>query len=203
MHTRRQAFPLALALGLALATAGCGSQSGPAPQQVKAAAPVKKAATPADSLSPYLVSAVTTGKNGATMLQVKYELASRADVGDTVDLDLVLIPQADNIDSISGTVQAEDGLEVVSGGTIPPAEKPVFGTPIHEALKVRAKRDGIFSLSVAMTIQSGSQTLGPVYSMPIIAGNGLVDAGVPPAPAQNGAKTAPAGGKPAPTATAQ
>lgn len=191
MEARTFGLALALVLGLALSLAGCGSKSETTPKQARAAAPVKKAATPADSLSPYLVGAVTTAKNGAGMLQVKFELAAHPEVGDPVDVDLVIVPQADNIDRISGTVQADEGLEVVSGETISPAEKLTFGTPIHHALKVRAKRDGIFTLSAALTVESAGQTLAPIYSMPLIAGNGLVDAGATPAPAQSPSKPAP------------
>ena len=182
-------FPYGLLLGLVMAVAGCGSQSEPAPTQTKAAAPVKKAASPADSLSPYLVSAVTTAKSGAGLLQVKFELGARPVVGAPVDVDLVIVPQADHIEQISGTVQGEDGLEVMSGGTIPAADKPPFGTPIHHSLRVRATRDGIFSLSAALTVDRDGQTLGPVYSMPLIAGKGLVEA--PGNPARSPAKPPP------------
>ena len=203
MRYRSPNFLRPFVLGLALVAAGCGSNNQPGPTQAKVAAPVKKAPSPADNLSPYLVSAVTTGKSGATMLQVKYELSGRPDVGEPVDVDLVIIPQADNIDSISGTVQGDDGVEITSGETIPPAEKPTFGNPIHRALKVRAKRDGIFTLSAAMTIETGGQALAPIYAMPIIAGNGLGEAGAPPAPGKGAAKPAPAAAKPAPAAATQ
>ena len=184
-------FPGVLVLGLVLAAVGCGSQSEPAPAQTKVAAPVKKAPSPADSLSPYLVSAVTTAKSGAALLQVKFELSARPVVGETVDVDLVIVPQADHIEEISGTVQGEEGLEILSGGTIPTADKPLFGTPIHHSLKVRATRDGIFSLSAALTVQADGQTLAPVYSMPLIAGNGLAEAAAGPAPSRSPAKPAP------------
>jgi hypothetical protein len=181
MEARTQRFLLALVLGLALSVGGCGSKSEPTPTHARAAAPVRKVATPADSLSPNLVTAVTTAKSGAGLLQLKFELAARPEVGDPVDVDLVIVPQADNITQISGTVQGDEGLEVVSGDTISPAEKVTFGTPIHHALKVRAKRDGIFTLSAAMTVESGGPMLAPVYSMPLIAGKGQADAGAVPA----------------------
>jgi hypothetical protein len=190
MHNISRILPLALALGLTFAAAGCGSKSEPGPTQAKSAAPVKKVTSPADTLSPYLVTAVTTGKSGATMLQVKFELGAHPEVGDPVDVDLVIVPAVDNIDRVSGTVQADDGLEVVSGETLSPAEKPAFGTPIHRGLKVRAKRDGIFTLSASLTVESAGQTLGPVYSMPLIAGNGLADAGATPVPTPGAAKRA-------------
>ena len=193
-HLSRSLLP-ALVLGLTLAATGCGSKNEPAPKHAKAAA-VKKVASPADNLSPNLVMAVTTGKNGATMLQVRFELGARPEVGDPVDVDLVLVPAADNIDRISGSVQGDDGLEVVSGETIPPTEKPVFGTPIHQSVKVKAKHDGIFTLSALITVDSGGQSLAPIYTMPIIAGNGLVDAGATAVPSAKPPK-------PAPTASAQ
>lgn len=203
MRYRSLNLLLPLVLCLALVAAGCGSNNQPGPTPAKVAAPVKKAPSPTDNLSPYLVSAVTTGKNGATMLQVKYELSGRPNVGDPVDVDLVIIPQADNIDSISGTIQGDDGVEIAEGATISPAEKPNYGNPIHRALKVRAKRDGIFTLSAALTIETGGQTLAPIYSMPIIAGNGLGEAAAPPTPGPGVAKPAPGAAKPAPTAAAQ
>lgn len=191
MQARSQGFLLTLILGLALTGAGCGSKSDPAPTQAKKPTGVKKTTTPADNLSPNLVTAVTTGKNGATLLQVKFEVAARPAVGDPVDVDLVIVPASDNIDRISGTVQGADGLEVVSGETIDPVEKLAYGTPIHHALKIRAKRDGIFTLSAAVTIETGGQSLGPIYSMPIMAGNGLADTGTPPGPTPGAAKPAP------------
>lgn len=191
MEARTRSLVLALVLGLALTLAGCGSKSEPAPTHARSAAPVRKATTPADSLSPYLVAAVTTAKSGAGLLQLKFELAARPEVGEPVDVDLVIVPQADNITQISGTVQGDEGLEVVSGGTIPAADKVTFGTPIHHALKVRANRDGIFTLSAAMTVESGGQTLAPVYTMPFIAGSGMADAGASPVPAKSPAKPLP------------
>lgn len=172
---RNLATSLVLLLGLC--TLGCGSKtdSGAATKAAKAAA-VKKVVSPADSLSPNLVGGVVTGKTGATLLQVKFELAGRPVVGEPVDVDMVVVPQADNLDQFSGTLQGDDGLEVVSGGEVAPTEKLQYGVPIHHSLKVLAKRDGIFTLSATMAVVSGGQSLNPVYSFPVIAGNGLADA---------------------------
>ena len=188
-RTPRLAPGFVFGLVLALSVAGCGSRSQTAPKP-KAAAPVR-AATPADSLSPNLVAAVATTKSGAGLLQVKFELAARPVVGETVDVDLVMVPQADTIDRITGTVQADDGVEVVSGGDISTTDKITFGTPIHHALKVRAKRDGIFTLAAALSIEAGGQSLAPVYSLPLIAGNGMADTGAAPTPTPGPAKPAP------------
>lgn len=189
-------FTTCFILLIALCTFGCGSKNEPGAAGTGAkTAAVKKVASPADSLSPNLVGGVVTGKVGATLLRVRFELAGRPVVGEPVDVDMVVMPQADNIDQFSGTVQGEDGLDVLSGAAVDSTEKPAFGVPIHHALKLIARRDGIFTLSAAMSVTSGGQSLSPVYSFPVIAGNGLADAAASAA-ADHGA------GKPSGTAAA-
>ena len=185
-----------LVLLLALCTFGCGSREDTAAAAKAAkAATVKKVVSPADSLSPNLVGGVVTGKAGAGLLQVKFELAGRPAVGQPVDVDMVVLPQADTIEQFSGTIQGDDGLDIVSGETIAPTEKPAYGVPVHHSFKLLAKREGIFTLSATMAIASGGQSLNPVYSFPIIAGNGLAE------PAGGPAAT-PGPGKPPATAAA-
>jgi hypothetical protein len=46
-----------------------------------------------------------------------------------------------------------------------------------------ARRDGIFTLTVNLSVSAAGQPLNTAYSLPIIAGNGLTDAGTTPAPA--------------------
>jgi hypothetical protein len=180
---------LVLAAGLALGAAGCGSKgdTGGAANKVKAAT-VKKPLTPADQLSPNLVPAVATGKAGAGLLQVKLEMAAPPVVGDPVDIDMVILPTTDNLDRFSGTIQGDDGLEIVAGDTIAPVEKPLYGNPVHHNLKVRAKHDGIYILTASMSVESGGQVQNPVFSFPVIGGNGLSDTGSAPAPGPNPAR---------------
>jgi hypothetical protein len=181
---------LALALALTVLVAGCGSgsQSG-APSKAVKAPTARKPLSPIDQLSPNLVPAVATGKVGATLLEVKFELAGPPTVGTPVDVDMVIVPTADNLDRVSGTVQGDDGLDILSGGTIAPVDRPPFGTPIHQALKVVARRDGIYALSANLSVDSGGQTLNPVFSMPVIGGNGLGDAGAAPGGVPSPART--------------
>jgi hypothetical protein len=184
-------FSTCLVLVLALCAQACGSKSEPAaPGKSAKAAPVKKVASPADALSPNLVGAVATSKAGAGLLQVKFEIGARPVVGNPVDIDMVIQPAVDTIDQLSGTIQGDDGLDVVSGEVIPPTEKPAYGTPIHHAVKVLPKRDGIFTLSATMSVDSGGQSLNPVFAFPVIAGNGLSEAAATAAPGPSPAKSA-------------
>lgn len=178
-------------LGLALGAAGCGSKSDSGlPAQPAKAAPAKKPLSAVDQLSPNLVPALVTGKSGAGLVQLKFEIGARPAVGDPVDIDLVIVPTADNLDSISGTIQGDDGLEVVAGGTIAPVEKPVYGNPVHRPLRVVAKHDGIYVLTASMSVESGGDVQSPVFSIPVIGGNGLSDTGTVPGPGQNPARPA-------------
>ena len=182
---------LALLSGLALGAAGCGSKDdGNTPVQPVKAASVKKPLSAVDQLSPNLVPAIATGKAGAGLMQLKFELGGRPVVGETVDIDLVIVPMADNLDRISGTIQGDDGLDVVAGDTIAPVEKPTYGNPVHHSLKVVARHDGIYVLTASMSVESGGQAQSAVFTLPVIGGNGLSDAGTVPAPGANPAKPA-------------
>lgn len=181
---------LVLALALAAVTAGCGSGSqANAPAKAVKAATVRKPLSPIDQLSPNLVPAVATNKAGAGLVELKFELAAPPVVGTPVDVDMVILPTADNMERISGTVQGDDGLDVVSGGTIDPVDRPTVGNPIHHSLKVVARRDGIYALSANLSVDSAGQTANPVFSIPVIGGNGLSDAGTAPAPSPSPARS--------------
>lgn len=171
-----------LAAGLLLVCGGCGSKNTPGildrVTSKPHAAPVRKA-TPADSISPYMVAAVPATKTSAATVEVKFELAGRPDVGQPLDVNVVILPVAVGLDEIAGKLQGEDGLQILSGDVIPPTEKPIVGTPINHTLKVRASRDGIFTLSAVISAAYGGQAVTQTFAFPIIAGAGLANAGTP------------------------
>ena len=82
-----------------------------------------------------MVPAVATGKAGGAAAGEARDAAPPV-VGDPVDIDMVILPSADNLDRFSGTIQGDDGLDIVAGDTIAPVEKPVYGNPVHHSLKV-------------------------------------------------------------------
>jgi hypothetical protein len=191
MRTSSASLLSGLLLAAVLTAAGCGSGNTPTASQPKAGGAVKKAAGPASALSPYLVSAVPVAKGGPALFDLKFEVTGRPDVGDPIDVDLVIVPLKETVDRFSGTVQGDDGLDVVAGGSIASTEKPPAGTPIHQAVKVVARRDGIFMLTVNLSASAAGEPLSTAYSLPIIAGNGLTDAGATPAAAAGQPKPKP------------
>lgn len=189
---------LMLALAVAALVWGCGSgsHSGLGTHTSAAAAKAKRTAKPRDTL----VSAVASGKNATLPVQVKFDLKQRPDVGQPVEIDLVIVPMSGSVERISGKVQGDDGLELVDGADIPPSDRPAEGVPIEHTIKVRPQRDGIFTFSAVVTVSAGTQSGTETYSMPVIAGAGLPDAA--PKSAGNASAAPPlTGTAPAPVTT--
>jgi len=87
----------------------------------------------------------------------------------------MIVPLTGTLDRVSGKVEADDGLELVDGGQIPPTDRPVQGVPIEHLIKVLPKRDGIFTFSAILTMEAGGQSSTEMFSIPLIAGAGLKD----------------------------
>jgi len=202
---------IAPAFAAAALLGGCGSHSsGPAggtPAKAVAGKPVK----PIDQLSRNMVSAVASNKPSTLPLQVKFELRDRPDVGQPAELDLAIVPMSASVDRVSGKVEAEDGLELLQGGEIAAAERPVEGVPIHHHLKVVPKREGIYTVRALLTVDASGVPSSDAYSMPVIVAAASAESpGTPgtPGPTAPAAATAPvraseARSGPPPTAAAQ
>jgi hypothetical protein len=168
---------LVLSIAAAVLIAGCGSQSsgGSAAGQAPIKAVTRKAANPADELSRTMVSAVAANKPSTLPVQVKFELRDRPDVGQPVDVDLAIVPMSASVDRLSGKVEGEDGLELLDGAQIAATDRPAEGVPIRHAVKVVARREGIFTIHAVVTVDASGQTSTETYSMPVIAGGGAPD----------------------------
>jgi len=183
-------------LGVLLATAGvlaaCGSGSSASSTQRHAA--VRKAESAADAQSRNMVNAVAEPKGGDPVpVQVKFQLRSRPAVAQPLDVDIAIVPLSGSVDRVAGTVEGEDGLDVVDGDKIPPADRPPEGTPLQHTVRVLPKRDGIFTLSTVLTVDSAGQSNRESYSIPIIAGAGMPDLPAKPPGATTGGSAAPSG----------
>jgi len=171
-------------LTAAVLLAGCNSgQPGGA---AAAATAAKKAGRPADALMHTMVSAVPANKPPAVPVQVRFDLKGHPDVGQPLEVDLAIVPQSATVDRISGTVAGDEGLELIEGEQIPPAEHLADGVPITHALKLRPLKDGIFTFTATLTVDSAGKTATETFRMPVIAGAGLTSApakSATPAPA--------------------
>jgi hypothetical protein len=153
---------------------GCGSGAHVPAVISKPHPSVKKLPKPDDG-SRNLVSAVTANKTGNLPLQVKFALKARPDVGQALDVDLVVVPLSASVDRIAGKIEGSDGLQIQDGAQLTPVDRPVEGTPLHHTIRVLPQRDGIFTFNAVLTVDSGGQSLSESYAMPLIAGAGLPD----------------------------
>jgi hypothetical protein len=168
---------------LALA-AGCGSGTPSATPATRAAAAraaaAKKAANPAEARLLTMVNAVPSHKPTTLPVQVKFDLRDRPQVAQPLDIEIVIVPLSAAVDSVSGAIEADEGLDLVDGASIPATDRPAEGVPIEHNLKVLPTRDGIFTFRVTLTVDSAGQTSSETFSMPVIAGAGMP---APPKPA--------------------
>jgi hypothetical protein len=165
------------ALGI-LCGCGSGSHSAQAAKASAAAAAARKAAGASDTM----VSAVTLNKTAtAVPVQVKFELRDRPEVAQPANIDLVIVPMSASVDRVSGKIESDDGLDLVDGAQIPAIDRPTEGVPIRHSIKVQPKRDGIFTFSAVLVVDSGGRSTTETFSMPVIAGVGMPDLPAKPA----------------------
>jgi hypothetical protein len=164
------------ALTAVLSLTGCGSGS---PAGGTAAAPGKhsaKGSASADALAG-MVNGVAPAGTATSSVQVKFQLEQRPEVAQPLNVDVVIVPVYGSLERISGRLSGDDGLDMVSGQEIRAIEKPVEGTPIHHSVQVLPKRDGVFTLTATLTVDSEGQSTSQSFSTPVIAGENP-----PPAP---------------------
>jgi hypothetical protein len=181
---------------------GCGSSHEETPANRAAATRAKKALDPKDALTRSLVGAVTATKPGTSALpvQVKFALLGRPEVAQPLDIDLAIVPTANNLDRISGRVEGEEGLELIGSGELAPADKPLENTPIEHTIKVLPKQNGMYILTATVSVDVGGQISTQLYSIPVIAGTGIPDLPTKP-PTPGAAATTASASAPATAAT--
>ena len=150
---------------------GCGSGETPgvAGGAAKPAAAPRKA-QPGDFVSPNMVSAVSGARTGPAAVQMKFELRERPDVGQPLDIDVVILPASPNLDRLYGKVEAGDGLQLAEGAQIAPAERPVEGTPVRHTIRVLPMKNGLFTVNAVVSVEAGSQSWSQTFSIPVIVG---------------------------------
>jgi hypothetical protein len=167
---------LALALAAAAVLAACGTHSDGTPA---GRSPVKtitrKAVNPADDTS-HMVSAVAANKPSTLPVQLKFDLHDRPDIGQPLEVDLAIVPMSASVDRVAGSIEGEDGLELLDGGQIAPTDHPPEGVPIRHSVKVLPKREGMFTLHAVLTVDAAGQASTGSYSVPVIAATKAPDA---------------------------
>jgi hypothetical protein len=164
---------------------GCGSsQNAPdaAGAQAQHAA-LQKALKSAGPDSRNMVSAVADPNASHVPVQVKFELKGRPDVGQPVEVDIAVRPVSGTVDRITGVVEGDDGLDILDGNQIPAMDRPAEGVTVKHTVKVKAKRNGIFTMTTKLSVEAGGQNTPESFSIPLIVGQGMEGAANPGSPA--------------------
>jgi hypothetical protein len=173
----------AAALGAVAMLCACssGETPGPAASAARPGQAAPRKSPPSSLLSPDMVGAASTGGTGAPAVLVKFELRQRPSVAQPLDIDLAIVPASGALDRVSGKVEVGDGLELAAGAEIPPTERPVEGVPILHSIKVRPKKDGIFTVNAVLAVDAAGQSTSRTFSIPVIVGAGLPEPPAKPA----------------------
>jgi hypothetical protein len=170
----RVAFAMILTSALLVA---CGSpESDDAGGTVSVASSTPK---PPKSSVTNMVAAVSA-KPGAGVVDLRFSIAKRPQVGEPVEIELALIPAVD-LEQLFARFQVAEGLQLVSGAETEHLEHPAAQVAVGHKLTVIPKTDGIFYITAVVLADSDKESIARNFNIPIIAGQGLAE--LPPAPA--------------------
>jgi hypothetical protein len=153
---------------------GCGSSSSASGDVAHSGAKkvAHQVADPSNRAPEDMVAAVTAGKGGPPV-GLRFEVRSSPEAGQPVDVDLAILPNAVAIDHIDGQIQGGESVSVVEGGDIPAVEKPAQGTVIRHVVRLLPRQDGIFTLTAAINVDFGTESITRNFTIPLIVGDGL------------------------------
>jgi hypothetical protein len=162
------------AASLLLGLNGCGSSSSASGDAAHSGSKktFHRVADPSNHAPEDMVAAVSAGKGGPPV-GLKFEVRSSPEAGQPVDIDLAILPNAVAIDHIEGKIQGGESVSVVEGGDIPAVEKPAQGTVIRHVVRLLPKQDGIFTVTAAVNVDLGTDSITRIFTIPLIVGDGL------------------------------
>ena len=154
--------------------AACGYFSGSHPGPAAHSAPKIHAAPTVDPAAKALAGMVeAVGPSGAQPpIELRFSIHDRPQVGQDDEVDYALIPQVAGLETIRVVFGSLNGLQVVSHGPALAAIKPTSGVPILGSVTVRPVKAGLFTLTVAVAVQSPGESVVWPFSIPVIAGEG-------------------------------
>jgi hypothetical protein len=160
--------------GVLLGLFGCGSSSGKADEahSKQKSTAGQRDTDPSDRPPGDMVAAVSVGKGGPPV-GLKFELRSTPQAGQSLYVDIVVLPDAPLIDRIDGRFDGGENLTLLEGGDLTEVDKPVQGSVIRHVVRLLPKQDGIFTMAAAVTVTLANDSITRTFTIPVIVGEGL------------------------------
>ncbi|MGC1522662.1 MAG: hypothetical protein WA803_14050 [Steroidobacteraceae bacterium] len=154
-----------------VAVGACHRESDTAPQtqtapRVAAPPPVRKGPSVAE-LTAGMVEAAVQGKSQVPVL-LKFELAQKPIVGQTLDINLAVVSQID-ADSAQIQVTGGDGLSVPAGANQLDLPALGAGQVYRQTIKVSPTAEGVLLLNVTLSLKHDEINESQAFSIPLIA----------------------------------
>lgn len=105
-------------------------------------------------------------------IELRFSIHNRPQVGVDDEVDYAVIPQVAGLETIRLAFHALDGLQVVGEGPSLAAIKPAIGVPLFGSITVRPLKTGLFTLTVAVAIDTANGLVVWPFNIPVIAGDG-------------------------------
>ena len=156
----------------ALLLSACSKQA-PSTTHGRAAKAVQSqgAANAAHNPNADLVNAVGVGQN-AGPVELKFVLHQQLTPNQPGTVEVAILPTT-NVDRLTVSFRADEGLQVSEGAHVDPIDRPEPQMPITHLVTVVPDRDGIFNLNATVLIDTDTQSVARAFSIPLIVGSGL------------------------------
>jgi hypothetical protein len=116
-----------------------------------------------------MVSGVAAGRAADAVVDLKFELKSRPEVGKPLTIDVALLPTV-NTDVMNITYLAADGLTVQPTPMPSKYERVQAGSVYRNQAIVTPKENGVFSLSAIVMVQTATGDVTRTFSIPVVIG---------------------------------
>jgi hypothetical protein len=155
-----------MALAAAVLLCGCGRDSDAPVEHSRHATPKVRALSDLDDAD--LVSAVSTA-GSVDPVNLRFKVPDPPRVGQPLHLELVLSQQQGlDITHMLVSLQAGDGLDIESDHSIE-FDSPAAGATQHMVVDLRARQQGLLSLTATVLVDAGNSSLTRNFSIPLIA----------------------------------
>ncbi len=147
----------------------CHRDSEPAPPPVPVArvvVPVVKKGPTAAEQTRGMVEAASQGKSQLPV-QLKFELAQRPAVGQTVEINVAVLPDID-ASGADIVVVGGDGLTVAPGGSQFELGAVEVGGVYRQSIKVNPAAAGVLLLNLTVSLKHDEMTESRAFSIPLI-----------------------------------